>query len=58
MRGEVLTPSRAGVVCTPGQWRGLNRGAGGASARRVECEYEEDVRLYVNVDDVWDLVAG
>ena len=45
-------------VCTPAQRTGLNITIGGASGRRVECEYEEDVRLYVNVDDVWDLVAG
>jgi len=45
-------------VCTPAQRTGLNTTTGGASSWGVECEYEEDVRLYVNVDDVWDLVAG
>ena len=45
-------------VCTPAQRTGLNITIGGVSGRRVECEHEEDVRLYVNVDDLWNLVAG
>ena len=45
-------------ACTPAQRTGLNTTTGGASGRRVECEYEEDVRIYVNVDDLWNLVAG
>ena len=45
-------------VGTPAQRTGLNTTTGGASGWRVECEYEEDTGLYVNVDDLWHLVAG
>ena len=42
------------LVWTPARRTRLNTITGGASGRRVKCEYEKDGGIYVNVDYLQD----